>query len=47
MTCGPSPHDHQHGMEIRLREIERCQRAGTKPNFIVLVGQRYGWRPLP
>jgi WD40 repeat protein len=37
----------QRTMEICLREIERCQRTGIKPNFIVLLGQRYGWRPLP
>ena len=37
----------QKTMEICLREIERCQRTGIKPNFMVLLGQRYGWRPLP
>jgi len=37
----------QQTMEICLREIERCQRTGIKPNFIVLLGDRYGWRPLP
>jgi hypothetical protein len=37
----------QKTMEICLREIRRCQRTGVKPNFIVLLGQRYGWRPLP
>jgi WD40 repeat protein len=37
----------QKTMEICLREIERCQRTGIKPNFIVLLGQRYGWLPLP
>ena len=34
-------------MEICLREIERCQRTGINPNFIVLLGDRYGWQPLP
>ena len=34
-------------MEICLREIDRCQQTGIKPNFIVLLGERYGWRPLP
>jgi len=33
--------------KICLAEIERCQRTGIKPNFIVLLGDRYGWRPLP
>jgi hypothetical protein len=37
----------QQTMEICLREIERCQQTGIKPNFIVLLGERYGWRPLP
>ncbi len=37
----------QKTMEICLREIERCQQSGIKPNFIVLLGQRYGWQPLP
>jgi hypothetical protein len=36
----------QQTMEICLREIERCQQTGIKPNFIVLLGDRYGWRPL-
>ena len=37
----------QQTMEICLREIERCQQTGIKPNFIVLLGERYGWHPLP
>src|SRR5271157_1365300 len=37
----------QKTIEICLREIERCQSTGIKPNFIILLGQRYGWRPLP
>src|ERR1700690_1390389 len=37
----------QKTMEICLREIRRCQATGIKPNFIVLLGDRYGWRPLP
>jgi hypothetical protein len=32
---------------IDLREIERCQRVTPRPNFIILLGDRYGWRPLP
>jgi len=38
--------DHK-TMEICLAEIARCQKTGIKPNFIVLLGDRYGWRPLP
>jgi hypothetical protein len=33
----------QQTMEICLREIERCQQTGIKPNFVVLLGERYGW----
>ena len=38
--------DHR-TMEICLREIARCQEQSPRPNFIVLLGERYGWRPLP
>ncbi|MGO9270018.1 MAG: DUF4062 domain-containing protein [Terriglobia bacterium] len=37
----------QQTMEICLREIRRCQATGVQPNFIVLLGDRYGWQPLP
>ena len=37
----------QRTMEVCLTEVERCQRTGIKPNFIVLVGSRYGQPPLP
>ena len=37
----------QQTMRICLGEIERCQRVTPRPNFIVLLGDRYGWRPLP
>lgn len=37
----------QQAMAICLGEIERCQRVSPKPNFIALLGDRYGWRPLP
>jgi hypothetical protein len=30
-----------------LREIDRCPHTGIKPNFIVLLGERDGWRSLP
>src|SRR4051812_17187017 len=38
--------DHR-TMEICLGEIERCQRTGLRPNFLVLLGDRYGWQPIP
>jgi WD40 repeat protein len=37
----------QRTVEICLREIGRCQATGVKPNFVVLLGDRYGWQPLP
>jgi len=38
--------DHR-TMEICFAEIERCRRSGLHPNFIILLGHRYGWCPLP
>lgn len=32
---------------ICLDEIRRCRLVTPRPNFVALVGQRYGWRPLP
>src|SRR5512137_1345043 len=37
----------QQTMKICLGEIERCQKVSPRPNFIILLGDRYGWRPLP
>ena len=37
----------QRAVAICLDEIARCQRLSPRPNFIVLLGDRYGWRPLP
>lgn len=37
----------QQAVPICLEEISRCQRVTPKPNFIILLGNRYGWRPLP
>src|ERR1017187_952094 len=34
-------------MRICLRELRRCQQDRPKPNFLILLGNRYGWRPLP
>lgn len=30
-----------------LEEIERCQRLTPRPNFLILAGDRNGWRPIP
>lgn len=37
----------QRAMQICLDEIARCQKASPRPNFIVLLGDRYGWQPPP
>ena len=37
----------QRMMDVCLAEIERCQRTRIKPNFIILLGDRYGKPPLP
>ena len=37
----------QQAMSICLGEIERCQQTSPRPNFIVLLGDRYGWCPPP
>ena len=34
-------------MAICLNEIARCQRVSPQPNFLLILGQRYGWRPPP
>jgi hypothetical protein len=37
----------QQTLKICIEEIKRCQKTKLKPNFIVLLGDRYGWRPAP
>ena len=37
----------QRTMQICLNELARCQKTTPRPNFIVLLGDRYGWEPLP
>src|SRR5688572_18108750 len=37
----------QRTMQICLDEVERCRVASPRPNFVVLLGNRYGWQPLP
>jgi hypothetical protein len=37
----------QQTMNICLEEIARCRRTTPRPNFVILLGDRYGWRPLP
>ncbi len=37
----------QQTVPICLEEIERCREVTPRPNFLVLLGNRYGWRPPP
>lgn len=34
-------------MKICLEEVRRCQDTGYYLNFLMLLGDRYGWTPLP
>lgn len=38
--------DHQ-TVELCSREISNCQRVSLGPNFVALIGDKYGFRPLP
>lgn len=38
---------NQKTLEICLNEIERFQKLSPKPNFLVLLGDKYGWQPIP
>ena len=38
---------NQQTMEICLNEVHRCLNYSPKPNFLMLIGDRYGWIPLP
>ena len=30
-----------------MEELRRSQEVSPQPNFLILLGDRYGWRPLP
>ncbi|WP_298521285.1 DUF4062 domain-containing protein [uncultured Methanobrevibacter sp.] len=34
-------------LDICLNEVRRTARITPRPNFLILAGDRYGWRPLP
>ena len=38
---------NQKTVDICLNEIRRCQKITPKPNFLVLLGDKYGWQPVP
>lgn len=37
----------QRTMQICLAEVRRCLSVTPRPNFVILLGDRYGWRPVP
>ena len=37
----------QNTLTICLEEVRRCKELSPKPNFLIMVGERYGWIPLP
>ena len=37
----------QQTIKICLEEIAECQKITPRPNFIILLGDKYGWQPLP
>jgi len=37
----------QQTMIICLTELDRCRNTGLKPYLLILLGDRYGWQPLP
>ncbi|XP_062618909.1 uncharacterized protein LOC134280509 [Saccostrea cucullata] len=39
---------NDHSVEkICLQEIENCQKLSLGPNFVAIIGDRYGFRPIP
>ena len=34
-------------IKVCLDEVNRCQLLSPRPNFVMLLGDRYGWRPAP
>ena len=37
----------QRTLDVCLEEIDRCRTTSPELNFLVLLGERVGWRPLP
>ncbi|HEY3001809.1 MAG TPA: AAA family ATPase, partial [Kribbellaceae bacterium] len=37
----------QRAVTICLDEVDRCRELTSRPNFVLLLGDRYGWRPPP
>ena len=37
----------QQTVAVCTQEVRRCVDTGLRPHMLVLLGERYGWRPLP
>lgn len=37
----------QRTLPLCLAEVDRCRNLSPRPSFLALLGDRYGWRPLP
>lgn len=48
LRWGISPERARHNqtMHTCFEEIQRCQDISPRPNFLILLGERYGWLPL-
>ena len=38
---------NQKTLQICFNEISRCQKISPRPNFLILLGDKYGWQPIP
>ena len=38
---------NQKTLQICFNEITRCQKISPRPNFLILLGDKYGWQPIP
>ncbi|MGJ7917764.1 AAA family ATPase [Massilia sp. LXY-6] len=47
LRWGVSPADsaRHDTIDICINELRRCQRMSPKPNFMVMLGDRFGWQP--
>jgi hypothetical protein len=38
---------NQKTLQICFNEVARCQKISPRPNFLILLGDKYGWQPIP
>ena len=38
---------NQNTLAICLDEVKRCRSLSPRPNFLLMMGERYGWIPIP